>query len=139
MPEIGEACQTVQLPRWFEKGVEASKSKLAVRIDQARVEVDRLHRKWTMEELERTRRTHEYRKVRLKQRIEEESAWIEEKERIGTLREKRVLPARRGMLEKNRRRLEGLEGEFRQAVEAIEATRSDVSLRVLAAALVVGE
>ena len=139
MPTIGAACQTSELPQWFEMGIEASKSKLAARRNQARIEVDSLHRKWTEEELERTRRTHEYRKVRLKQRIEEESAWIEEKERIGTPREKRVLPARRGMLEKNLSRLEGLEGEFRQAVEAIKAKRSDVSLRVLAAALVVGE
>lgn len=139
MPEIGEVCQTIDLPHWFEKGLEASKRKLAARLDQARFEVGNLHRIWTEEELERTGRTHEYRKVRLRQRIKEESAWIEDKERTGTPRERRVLPARRGMLEKNRRRLEGLEGEFRQAVETIETNTSDVSLRVLAAALVVGE
>ena len=139
LPEIGEDIGTFELPGWLGQAFDASKVKLAARRDVVRAEKEVLHKRWHAEEQERARRTFEYRQVRLKQRIEEDFSWIEEKQESGTPGERRVLPARRGLLEKNRKRLEGLDGERREAIERIRNTRSDVSVRVLGAALVTGE
>ena len=138
VPALGEACLGTELPVWFEEACSVSKAKIALVRDGAKAEVANLHEKWRREELRRTGRTHEYRKVRLRHRISEESAWIAEKERSGTAREKRVLPARRGVVEKHRRRLQGLEEERMEAIRRIEETRSDVSVQLVAAAVVTG-
>jgi len=139
MPDLGEECVRGELPPWFEDALDVSKARIAAYRHRARQDVKANDQEWRNEEKHRTERIHRYRKVRLQQRIAEESAWISEKENTGTPREKRVLPARRGMLEKNRRRLRGLEEERRRVMRAIESTRSDVSVQMLAAAVVVGE
>ena len=139
MPQVGGAWMEGETPEWLGAAFDVSASKIADKRLEADKHVFELQEKWRREELERTERMYTYQKVRLMNRIRDERAWIDEKEKTGTSQERRVLPARRGMLAKNRRRLAGLEEDRRDRVQDIESRASDLSIRLLAAALVVGE
>jgi cell division protein FtsB len=91
------------------------------------------------EALARAERIFQYRKIRLTALIEDQDSWIRDKEVAGSDRERRVLPARRGQLAKNRERLATLELEHQDAVEAIKRRQPGASATVLAAGVVIGE
>jgi len=86
----------------------------------------------------RAERIFEYRRVRLTRLIEDQESWIKEKEAMGSDRERRVLPARRGQLAKNRERLAGLKLGHEAELEEIRNRQPGASATVLAAGVVVG-
>ena len=139
MPEIGHEATPRPAPEWVDSAYEASYRAIALRVTEERTRVEARHRVRQQAEIERASRIHEYRKVRLQRIIEDEAGWIADKEANGTDRERRILPARRGKLEKNRQRLAHLEAEFHHQVEEIEARKSDVSPELVAAGMVVAE
>ena len=139
MPEIGKASRPCDLPSWTEGAIEASKVKLAARQERSRLKVKDLHTKWCEEEVDRTRRIYRDRERRLRQKIEDDIARVAKLEATGTPRERRILPAIRGRLNKNRSRLSILNEDRRAKMMELKENRSGVVVRVLAAALVVGD
>ena len=139
MPEIGEASRPCDLPRWAKSAFEASKQKLAARRERSRSRVQDLHTTWYEEELDRTRRIYKDRDRRLRQKIEDDIARIDRLEATGSPQERRILPAIRGRLNKNRSRLSRLDEDRNAKLIELQVRESDVSIRIRAAALVVGD
>ncbi|MEX0946545.1 MAG: hypothetical protein WD064_04195, partial [Acidimicrobiia bacterium] len=139
MPEIGGEVEPRPAPEWVDRAYAASYEAIGRRVEEERIRVDKRHRERQQAEVERATRVYQYRTVRLQRIVDDEVAWIADKEANGTDRDRRILPARRGKLEKNRQRLAHLEAEFRHQVEEIERKRSDVSQQLVAAGMVVAE
>ncbi len=139
MPEIGEPSRPSDLPGWAGSALEASKLKLADSHYRSRSKVEYLHTKWYEEELDRTERIYKDRERRLCQKIEDDIARIDRLNATGSVKEKRILPAIRGRLNKNQGRLLRLNDDRDAKILELQGTRSDISVRVLAVALVVGD
>ena len=139
MPVIGDASRPYDLPSWTKSAFEASKLKLAARRERSRWKVQDLHRKWYEEELDRTRRIYKDRDRRLRQKIEDDIARIDRLEATGSQQQRRILPAIRGRLNKNRSRLSSLNEDRSAKMRELREQKSDVSVRIRAAALVVGD
>ena len=86
----------------------------------------------------RSQRIFDYREQRFQSLINDEAAWIGKAERGTNERDKKILPARRGKLEKRRQDLERLKAEFSVDLARIEAQEPRTTGRMLAAGLVVG-
>lgn len=139
VPPIGEALRGGNTPTWALDATEASKMTLATRQMEVKADVDRRHREWLEEELDRTRRIFRDRDRRLRQRIKDDEARVQKWTASDDPREKRILPAVRGRLNANRQRLSSVEEDRDSRIRKLQATRSSVSVRVLAAAVVVGQ
>jgi SNF2 family DNA or RNA helicase len=140
MPSLGERLNVLpEVPRWAALAIDASQQRyrdeyldlrdialsgLIARQEEARTRVERIFN---------------YRKQRFESLIGDESAWIEKAERGSNERDKRILPARRGKLEKRRQDLERLKVERSSDLERIEAQKPRTTGRLLAAGLVVGQ
>ena len=138
LPKLDGESAELPVPQWAADAVAASQR--AIRVDQERLRehVVTENEGNKADELERAARIHQYRRHRLQRVIADGEAWLTEKEISGTEGEKRVLPARRGKVARDRERLKNLEAESEARKLAIEETRADVQLRVVAAGLVVG-
>ena len=137
MPEIGEAIPPYDLPSWTESAFEVSKLKLAARRERVRSNITTLHSRWCEEELDRTRRIYKDRDRRLQQKIADDIARVDRLDATGSPREKRILPAIRGRLNKNRARYSRLNEDRTAKITQIQRTTSDISVKVLAVALLV--
>ena len=137
-PALGEPLPRYEAPAWVADAVLASRRQFETEFQTARAEVQAGNDAARDEALERARRIFSYRRVRLANLIEEQDSWIRDKEATGSDRDKRVLPARRGQLAKNRERLSHLEIEHEVEIEHIMNRRPTASATVLAAGVVVG-
>ena len=113
--------------RQFEADYETARTRVQADNDAARAEA-----------LDRAGRIFGYRRVRLTTLIEEQETWIREKEASGSDRDRRVLPARRGQVAKNRERLNSLNLEHENELEEIQRRQPGASATVLAAGMVIG-
>lgn len=138
VPELGEAAD-VPVPQWADQALRASRAHIQNAHEQAREEAAVQNAEYQKVEIDRAERVYRYQRTHLKRRIEEGERWIEEAERSGTEGQKRVLPARRGRLNKDKERLEKLRETFDIRIDSIRNRRADVGLRVVAAGVVVGE
>jgi superfamily II DNA or RNA helicase len=138
LPALGTGSASTVVPPWVGRALAASRVRFNQELDQARSVVQRQDAIRQADENERARRIFEYRRERLRRRIEEEAAWVEAKERSGSASEQRILPARRGKLEKDRARLERLGAEHEAELAEIARSRPGVSGTVWAAGLVMG-
>ena len=139
MPELGEDVGPMPVPDWARNAVAASTEVFEA---EQGIELERIaeeHRRLQQQELDRANRIYSYRQVRLQRLIASETAWILETEASGTVRERRVLPARRGKVLKNQERLARLTAEYEHEQRLIEAKTPGVAARVLAVGLVVGQ
>lgn len=137
MPVAGRRV-AIDLPGWAADAVAASK---ALADEERTTARDLVQGQWEArqaEELSRAERVHAYRRARLDNRIAAELRWVEEVERSGSERQRKVLPARRGKVAKDRERIELLEAEQRAKLGELDEKTADVSGRVWAAGLVVG-
>jgi SNF2 family DNA or RNA helicase len=138
MPPLGEPLDGFEPPAWIADAVRASREvherEYEERRERARAEDEQVK----SEELRRAERIFGYRKVRLEKLIAEQEAWIKEAEEHGSERQRRILPARRGRLEKDRQRLQTLALEHQQQIEGIRQRQVGVDARILAAGIVVG-
>ena len=138
MPAIGELAQGYEVPRWVGAALAASQRQFEADYEAARVKVQADNDAAWDEGVDRAERIYSYRRVRLAARIEEQETWIREKEAFGSERERRVLPARRGQVAKNRERLESLRFEYEAEMEEIQRRQPGASATVLAAGMVIG-
>ena len=138
VPPLGEASYDAATPSWAADAVRASRLAFEKLQSVEREEADRENEMIKEDELDRARRVFEYRCSRLTRVVDEQRAWIAEKELSGNERDRRVLPARKGGLRKNQERLERLEVNYEQQVEQIRRRAAGVSAQVLAAGVVVG-
>jgi hypothetical protein len=137
-PDCGEPLLGHQVPEWAADALAASRRQFEVDYATARETI-----KWANEAaktaaMARAERIFTYRRVRLQNLIEEQADWIREKEASGSDRDRRVLPARRGQLAKNRERLSTLALEYEIEVEQIQGRKPGASATVLAAGVVMG-
>ena len=137
-PTMGAAAPPCLAPPWLDQALVASQVRFNQEIEAARAIVQDQFDVRRGEELTRAERIFAYRRDRLRHRIDEEAAWIEAKERSGSPREQRILPARRGKLDKDRARLDRLAAEHEAEVARIAGGRPQVSGTVWAAGMVMG-
>ena len=139
MPAIGEPVPHYEVPGWVGSALAASRRQFEADYETARA---RVHARTTtphgIEALDRAKRIFSYRRVRLTALIEEQEAWIREKEASGSDRDRRVLPARRGQVAKNHERLDSLNLEHENELEEIQRRPPGASATVLAAGMVIG-
>jgi hypothetical protein len=138
MPAIGEPVQGYEVPGWAKAALAASQRQFEADYEAARVQVQADNDAARDEALDRAKRIYSYRRVRLAALIEEQQTWIREKETSGSERERRVLPARRGQVAKNRERLESLRFEHETELDEIRRRPPGASATVLAAGMVIG-
>jgi superfamily II DNA or RNA helicase len=138
MPAIGEPTPRYEVPGWAGSALAASQRQFEADYQAARAKVQADNDMARAEALDRAKRIFGYRRVRLTALIEEQAAWIREKEASGSDRDRRVLPARRGQVAKNRERLNSLRLEHENELEEIQRLRPGASATVLAAGMVIG-
>ncbi len=138
MPAIGEPVPGYEVPGWARDALAASRRQFEADYQAARAKIQADNDAERDEALDRAKRIFNYRRVRLTALIEEQEAWIREKETSGSERERRVLPARRGQVAKNREQLESLRFEHEAELEEIGRRQPGASATVLAAGIVIG-
>jgi hypothetical protein len=137
-PARGEPLPGHQTPGWAAAAVAASRRQFETDYEAARETVKSDSNAAKEAALARAERIFTYQRVRLQNLIEEQANWIREKELSGSDRDRRVLPARRGQLAKNRERLSSLALEHQIEVEEIQSRQPGASATVLAAGVVIG-
>jgi len=137
MPAIGEPVSRYELPEWVDGALAASRRQFETDYERAREQVRMANEAARDEALTRAERIFSYRRVRLTAMIEEQEDWIREKEASGSDRDRRVLPARRGQVAKNRERLNSLNLEYEMELEDIRGRQPGASATVLAAGMVI--
>jgi ATP-dependent helicase HepA len=138
VPELGRPVPHHAPPDWVAAAVAASRERFEVDFDGASKRIAADNEAARNEALVRAERVFTYRKERLAKIIDQQRAWIAEKEETGSERERRVLPARRGQLKRNIDRLENLEREHYVELEDITHQKADATAQVLAAGVVIG-
>jgi SNF2 family DNA or RNA helicase len=138
VPDGGTPVADYQLPEWVTDALAASRRRFLADYEQAGTKIRMDNEASKDEAVARAERIFAYRHVRLSALVEEQDAWIREKEISGSDRDRRVLPARRGQLTKNRERLASLGLEHQNALEEIRNRRPGTSAIVLAAGVVIG-
>lgn len=139
MPAIGQPVPQYEVPDWVDAALVASRRQFETDYETARVRVRADNEAARAEALDRAKRIFSYRRIRLAALIEEQGAWIREKEVSGSDRDRRVLPARRGQVAKNRERLNSLNVEYEIELEEIQSRQPGASARLLAAGIVIGD
>src|SRR5713226_10555476 len=91
MPAIGEPVTQYEVPGWVGSALEASRRQFEADYETARTRVRADNDAARAEAIERAKRIFSYRRVRLITLIEEQEAWIKEKEASGSDRDRRVL------------------------------------------------
>jgi hypothetical protein len=138
LPAIGEPVSPYQLPSWVDSALRASHHQFETDYEAARLRIREDNDAARDEALDRAKRIFSYRRIRLTAQIGEQEAWIRDKAASGSDRERRVLPARRGQVAKNRERLSRLSLEHEIELEDIQGRQPGASVQVLAAGMVIG-
>lgn len=136
VPDLGTPSDA-PVPPWAAAAVAASREHHRGELDAARTKIRRDFEERQIEEGTRAQRIFDYRRTRLRGRIATELAWIEDVEQRGSDRQRRVLPARRGKVAKDRERLAQLEAGFDQELSEIVNRKAEVSSTLWAAGVVV--
>lgn len=129
---------SVSAPSWASQAVKASRSHFEKEHMSYRNDIRQANEGYRDQELSRNERIFHYRELRLKRLVEEHETWIQEKERSGSEKERRILPARRGQLSKRKEELERLRFDHDVLTGEITSREAGTSARILAAGLVVG-
>jgi hypothetical protein len=138
IPAIGEPVPGHRPPGWASAALAASRRQFEVDYEAARASIRADNDEARDEALKRAERIYGYRRLRLTALIEEQDTWIREKEAYGSERDRRVLPARRGQVAKNRERLRNLQAEHENELYEIRRRQPGASAAVLAAGMVIG-
>jgi superfamily II DNA or RNA helicase len=124
-------------PPWTRSAIEASRQAFAKELALVRDESREQNQALKEEELARTARIYDYRRIRLDKIIGDQRDLITDVQASGSESRRRILPALEGRLAKAVERRDRLVFEHEQAVEAIESREVSVEAEVLAAGLVV--
>lgn len=136
-PPLGEAAHHVEAPAWLNDALEASQRLYATELEAARQEIQAQVEQRRKDLIDRAHRVFGYRQERLRRRIDDDRAWIADKERQGTERDQKILPARRGKVAKDVERLEALSFELDEELSKINSKLPALVGRVWGAGLVV--
>lgn len=137
MPDMGERIEPPGLPGWSADALRVSRERYQDEYLQLRDEAKSTLSERQSEERARVQRIFDYRQERMARIVADELGWIERAEAGTNEREKRVLPARRGKLEKRREALHSLREAFAADIARIDAQEPVVQGRFLAAGVVV--
>jgi superfamily II DNA or RNA helicase len=137
MPKLGKAVHDVEVPSWLGAAAAASRREAHQELESARQRMQGADTSVRDQELARANRIADYRRDRLRAQLNQQQTLVHEKESSGSERDQRILPALRGKVEKLREALERVGFERDREVVAITERRLGISLRVLAAGIVV--
>ncbi len=137
VPESGEAL-TVSSPIWVAAALAASAQRFDQEHAAERAQVTANEEAIKEAELHRAERIFKYRQVRLTNVVTADEEWIHNKEMAGTDRDRKILPARRGKVAKDKARLSRLRDEHEAQVESIRSRRAGTRGLVLGAGLILG-
>lgn len=139
LPALGERLvDSPEVPDWAGAALKASQAQYHDEYGRLRQEARSTLALRQEEERVRAGRIFEYRQQRLRALIAEEQHWITRAELGTNERDKRILPARRGKLDKRREDLERLRSDYADQVASIDGQEPRTVARMLAAGLVVG-
>jgi hypothetical protein len=126
-------------PDWAAKAIQVSQTTFDSEFAERRAELELRFRDIREDRLRRSDRIYDSRRARLHYQIEQAEEWIDARESSYTSeRDLRVLPARRGLLARDRERLAQVDEERQIKREELLAQRLDIRGEVLSAAIVVG-
>jgi hypothetical protein len=139
LPPLGDRLiEPPAVPNWAEAALRASELRYHDEYGRVREEARSTLALRQEEERVRALRIFEYRQQRLRAIIADEQHWIARAELGTNERDKRILPARRGKLDKRREALERLRSDFADQIAVIDKQEPRTVARMLAAGLVVG-
>jgi superfamily II DNA or RNA helicase len=139
LPPLGDRLiQPPAMPDWAEAALGASRVRYHEEYALLRQEARSTLASRQEEERGRAMRIFEYRQQRLRAIIADEQHWVARAELGTNERDKRILPARRGKLDKRRTELDRLQSDFVDQITTIEQQEPRTVARMLAAGLVVG-
>ena len=138
MPVLGQSVR-LECPDWLRDATSTSQARMREQFATFSEEVRIADEALREEDLERNERITAYRRQRFVDRIEEHLAWIVKVKVFGTEGQRRILPARRGRLEKDKNRLERIDTESERERQSILSQASVPSSTTWSAALVVGQ
>jgi Helicase conserved C-terminal domain len=122
-----------QVPRLQEMSEDAARRAALERFEAYKAE----HAGFAEQEVERLARMFDSRRGLLDDRVARNSRQIGHLERFGTEREKRIIPALRGQIDADRKRLAELEGQRKERLDALHATIPAQHLRLLGVTMIV--
>ena len=129
----------VAVPDWAAEAVRSSCLTFDHEFADRRVEMESRFDEISQERLRRSDRIYDSRRDRLQHQIAQAEEWIKVREDgVMSERERKVLPARRGLLARDRERLTHVEEERQHKHEELLLEQLDVRGEVLGAAIVVG-
>lgn len=139
-PAVGERVpHDLAIPGWAPAAVQASQDAYHAEYSRLRDEAKATLAERQREETARAQRIYDYRLQRLQGLIADEARWVQRAEAGNSERDKRILPARRGKLEKRREDLRKLTADHEAELESIRKQEPRTVARMLAAGMVVGE
>lgn len=138
VPSLGEP-REVELPTWLADAIDISKKHAKREYLKIREEVKNKEAVARQIKKERIPRTFQSRRQRLIDMIQEHSDWIEEKEKHGSRKDRKVIPARRGKLDKRKAELAGLDEKLQLELRKVDRYPVEVHQTIVCAGLVVGE
>ena len=139
IPDIGKKPELTNIPTWLPVAAQATRSAIMRRYTIELEEANHRIEKWKEQELNRERRIFDYGKQRLEEMIDNMKKWISTVESNGTKGELRVLPARKGKLKKDQKRLMNLQTNYESIQKEIIDKKHGLSMKILAAGLVTGK
>ena len=137
MPESGEGLDA-STPSWVAAALAASARHFDQEHAAERTKVTANEEEIKQAELSRADRIFRYRQVRLTNVVTADQEWIRVKEIAGTDRDRRILPARRGKVAKDKARLSRLSDEYDAQTESIRSRQAGTRGLVLGAGLILG-
>jgi len=138
LPEMGLPLRSVDVPAWVGDALHASRRRFNEEVEAEKLRLNAVNQAAKQAELDREDRIYRYRMVRLEKRIEDDLSMIERIERSPSESERRILPAIRGRLNKNRERRDRLTAEHETNKAAIEEREPAVRGKTISTGLVVG-
>ena len=139
IPNIGKNPELTDVPTWLPVAAQATRSAIMRRYTIELAEANHRIEEWKEQELNRERRIFDYGKQRLEEMIDNMKKWISAVESNGTKGELRVLPARKGKLKKDQKRLMNLQTNYESIQKEIIDKQHGLSMKILAAGLVTGK
>lgn len=130
---------TAPAPAWATEAVQASQIAFQSELAAVRRQLTDELQQVQARRLEQAERLHEYKRERLRLRINQAQEWLDERKR-GPLsaKDRKILPARQGKLAKDHERLTRLREEYEVERDRIKAQALSLDADVLWASLVVG-
>lgn len=135
-PQTGIVGESVPIAPWVSEAIAASREAMTQELDLRRADVAEKDAGAREARLEREKRVYDEAVRRLRAHIADQMRRIEQLEESGTERQRRIIPALKGQIDRTQDRLQELEASHGARLHDIERTESTSGFRVLTASLV---